>query len=349
MRGARGLAGDIRQKRMVSGAAEGNFRARSSLACTQPMRFIEASCIYRHSGHADSVYTLCGVGGSTFLSAGAEGVVARWDGASGNSLGAVLKTTGAIYSIGCAADKALLVVGQADGGLHFFDLKHHQLLRSVQAHVGGIYDFAFLADGGMVAAGGDGKVTMWGADCTLQRMAAISNQPLRTLALSPTGDQLAVAGKDGAIYLLDPATLVVQQTYPAHTGIIMTLAYSLDGRYLYSAGRDAYLNVWDRVERFSRAQQVVAHTGTIHHLLFSTDGAYLASASMDKTVKIWQPATLQLLRVLDSRRDGGHTNAVNRLCWLPTTPTDAGPLRHLVSCSDDRQVLHWGLRVLAEQ
>ncbi len=45
-------------------------------------------------------------------------------------------------------------------------------------------------------------------------------------------------------------------------------------------------------------------------------------------------AESKLLKVVDTIRNGGHINSVNRLLWLPGC---------LVSCSDDRTVMLWGV------
>ncbi|MBK8425147.1 MAG: hypothetical protein IPL27_03820 [Lewinellaceae bacterium] len=63
---------------------------------------------------------------------------------------------------------------------------------------------------------------------------------------------------------------------------------------------------------------------------FFTRRRFFATASRDKTLKIWDSATFTLLKVVDTIRDGGHINSVNRLLWLPEC---------LVSASDDRSAI----------
>ncbi len=59
-----------------------------------------------------------------------------------------------------------------------------------------------------------------------------------------------------------------------------------------------------------------------------------ATASRDKTLKVWETEGFQLLKVLEGRRDGGHSHSVNRLLWTNFN-------NWLVSCSDDRSIILW--------
>ncbi|MBK7939593.1 MAG: hypothetical protein IPJ82_22020 [Lewinellaceae bacterium] len=92
------------------------------------------------------------------------------------------------------------------------------------------------------------------------------------------------------------------------------------------------MRVWDLENNFRLVSEQPAHLFTLNHIVFSPDGQFFATASRDKTIKIWDAATFQLLKVVDTIRNGGHINSVNRLLWLPGC---------LVSCSDDRTVMLW--------
>jgi WD40 repeat protein len=79
---------------------------------------------------------------------------------------------------------------------------------------------------------------------------------------------------------------------------------------------------------------VPAHIQAINSLVLSPCARYVATGSMDKTIKIWDSATLQLLKVIDYPRYGGHKHSINTLIW--STYKDL-----LVSGSDDKQISVW--------
>ena len=76
---------------------------------------------------------------------------------------------------------------------------------------------------------------------------------------------------------------------------------------------------------------------TINHLQFSPNGQLLATASRDRTVKIWDAASLELFKVIDTLRFGGHLRSVNRLRWVSDL--------ELVSVSDDRTAAVWKIEL----
>ena len=293
------------------------------------------------TGHADVVYTVAGLGPDHFVTAGGEGVVARWaPGAPDTALGLV-RTPAPIYSLLHLPWRQALAIGQNDGGLRLLPLTtgaEAEALRSAQVHTAGVFDLAAVpALDLLVAAGGDGQLSLWqGQPLACVLTARVSTQPLRALALSPDGATLAVGGSDGHIRLYTTRSLEPLAQWPAHASTVFCLSFTPDGLGLLSGGRDAHLKVW-RLADQALAHDVVAHLFAIHHLAWAPGGHWLATGSIDKTLKLWLPPTAQapprLLKVVDLLRHGGHRSSVNRLHWL-----DA---QRVISVSDDRQVLQW--------
>lgn len=71
-----------------------------------------------------------------------------------------------------------------------------------------------------------------------------------------------------------------------HKKQIYSLAFSMEGRFLASAGADCKILLWDLAHGHLLAE-LSGHTGTIHALSFSRDGNILSSGSLDCTVKLW--------------------------------------------------------------
>ena len=96
------------------------------------------------------------------------------------------------------------------------------------------------------------------------------------------------------------------------------LALAVQGDLLASAGADRTIRVW---RGRALVRTITNHWDAVHALAFSPDGKYLASGSADRTVRIWQPEIGRLVRIV---RD--HEGTILDLAWTA---------EHLVSASSD--------------
>lgn len=286
------------------------------------------------TGHRAAIYALApGHDSRHILSAGGDGWVVEWNLDDPETGKVVANAETQVFSLCSFPEKKLVVAGNMNGGVHWIDLAHPDRTRNIQHHQKGVYDIQALGNW-LFTAGGEGILTRW----SLQEGRAkdsfhLSNKALRTIAVSETRNEMAVGASDGAIYLLEADTLALKIKLPgAHGHSVFTLAYSPNRRYLLSGGRDAMLRVWDLENDLALVSEQPAHWYTINHLVFAPDGRHFATASRDKTIKIWDAESFQLMKVLDTIRDGGHINSANRLLWLPGC---------LVSGSDDRSLIIW--------
>jgi WD40 repeat protein len=95
-----------------------------------------------------------------------------------------------------------------------------------------------------------------------------------------------------------------------HEKPVLAVAYSLDGKYLASGGRDRTVKVWDAFNG-RPILTFTAHIGAVTGLAFGPQGR-LATASRDGTVKVWRvnaPRKTLILR--------GHAGAVNCVAFSP--------------------------------
>ncbi len=80
-----------------------------------------------------------------------------------------------------------------------------------------------------------------------------------------------------------------------HSGAVIAIACSPDGRFIASGGADDDIEIWD-AKTFRHLQELVdgdslfAHSDDVHVLQFTADSKTLVSGSQDKTVKVWELA-----------------------------------------------------------
>lgn len=292
--------------------------------------------LHTFSGHRDCLYTLAPAGAAgSFFSAGADGLVVQWQLEQPDQGLLLAKAEASIYAMAYEQEREWLFFGQNFDGIRLVEISSKRSLGSVQMTKSNI--FALEAWGGKLFAGtGSGHLVVLEQEpLRVVKELPLSDKSIRALALHSGWQEMAVAGSDGLIRILDLKTLAVKQVIEAHQNSVFTVQYSADGRYLLSGSRDAHLKAWSVADRYDLAESVVAHMYTINHLSYSPGGKLFASCSMDKSVKLWDATTFKLLKVIDKARHAGHGTSVNRLLWLNE--------HTLASASDDRTISIWNI------
>lgn len=110
-----------------------------------------------------------------------------------------------------------------------------------------------------------------------------------------------------------PDALVGQQrqVLEGHSGAVMAVGFSPDGRRLATGGTDRRVVVWN-VETGETLQVLVTpHRRAITSVAFSPDGSSLATTGYDQTIQFWNLATQE------PRELGTHAKPVRRLVFSP--------------------------------
>lgn len=108
--------------------------------------------------------------------------------------------------------------------------------------------------------------------------------PIRWVAFSPDGKQLATACFDEKIRLFDVTTGAVRLLL-GHSRSIVGLDWSPDGRSLISGGWDNTVRIWDVAAGTARA--VIPHRKNVLAVCWSPDGRSVATGCSDRVVQVW--------------------------------------------------------------
>ncbi len=288
------------------------------------------------TGHNAAIFSIVeGMDEHQILSGAGDGWVALWnlDDPETGRLAANVGTQ--IFSLCFLKKENRLVVGNMNGGVHWVDLERPEATKNIAHHQKGTYDVRYIGDS-VFTVGGDGKITRWSVEeSRSMETFHLSNQALRSLDFCEKRKEIAVGSSDGAIYFLNADTLDLRFVLRnAHQNSVFCVQYSPIGSYLLSGGRDAHLNAWDLDNHYMKISSQPAHWFTINAIAFHPEGHLFATGSRDKTIKIWDARNLELVKVLEGPRDGGHFNSVNKVFWSKHQNT-------LISASDDRTLILW--------
>lgn len=139
------------------------------------------------------------------------------------------------------------------------------------------------------------NIYVWGTENkkVIYKMREQKEFASQVIVVSPKSNIIAACNYAGEnwINLWDLNTGQSIITLKGHKEMIMGLAFSPDGSYLASCGRDSKVKIWN-VETGKLIFTLNDHTDDVNSVCFSPDGKYLASASSDETVKIWDAVNL---------------------------------------------------------
>jgi len=288
-----------------------------------------------YRGHRSSVYALTpGAEPHSFFSAGGDGLVVRWNMLQPDEGELIAQLPHSVYALTYWPEKQFLIAGHNTEGIHVLDAVLRREVSSLKLGPSSIFDIRVI-DGQAWIAGGDGCVTVvdLNAMAVVQQLV-LADKSARSIAIHPSGDVVAVGYSDQCIRVFDRRSFALLAKWTGHTNSVFTLAYTRDGHFLLSAGRDAHLKAWDANDGYRLCNDVVAHLFAVNSLDFSPDGKHFVTCSLDKTIKVWRTADLKLLKVIDKARHAGHGTSVNRVLW--TTYKD-----QVLSASDDRTISCW--------
>ena len=229
---------------------------------------------------------------ATFAMAAFREQARVYESASGQARGQPITHENGANQALFSPDGSLLVTAGFDYRLRIQGSANHRLAAPAIRHSCLIESVAFSLDGRFLAVGDiEGVVQLWDLN-TEVRPLLLKNEPLRRAVLSPVENLAVVAGRVGALHVLDLAT---REEVGAPMPVPPTLGerrFDRSGRWLAVGCRQAGARIFDFATRQLRHEirDLSDPSADMNHVVFSPDGTAVVTATPTGVAQRWSVA-----------------------------------------------------------
>jgi WD40 repeat protein/transcriptional regulator with XRE-family HTH domain len=262
-------------------------------------------------GHEGDVWSIeFSSDGQQLASGGTDRTVRIWDIATGESL--VLEGhTLAIEGLAFKPDGNWLATASDDQTMKIWDTETGELLRDVTGFPDVADSVAFSSDGTRLAAAGTGAyIRIWDATTIDGDEILRIEENVSGVTFSPEGTKIAAASGSN-VKIWDASTGQELDTLIGHTGWVIDVVFSPDGKQLATTSFDGTTKVWS----ITPGQESITISGRgigFAHVAFRPDATQFATDGVDGSATIWDAATGEAKQTFI-----GHTDRVVGIAFSP--------------------------------
>ncbi|MEO8611246.1 MAG: hypothetical protein ABI690_25340 [Chloroflexota bacterium] len=194
------------------------------------------------------------------------------------------------------ADKTEIFTVDADGEIRIYNADSGGAKSNLNSQITFNSQFAYDADAGWLALGGsDGNIQIWDPSARQSLVTfAAGNSPVKALAFSDDGQQLAVSLEGNVTQVWDWHNKQSLAKIPESAS---RLAFSPDGTQL-AVGDETKIDLWDSQAGKQIFSLATGPGGVTDVLKYSPDGKFLINGGGIPSMTVWDTKTGQLVNTL---------------------------------------------------
>jgi WD40 repeat protein len=247
--------------------------------------------LQKFEGHTDWVNGAIHLpGGQRIMTCSWDGSLRVWNVKSGKQIGEDWRDGHSqVWSIALSPDGKKMVSGSLDGAVRLWDIDTCKVVKKWTGHTKAVWSVCWSRDGRRVLSGSfDGTARQWGVGS----LASIEtgHEQMWAVVYSPDTTLIATGGSDARaehpIKIWDAKTGDLVATLKGHTGWVLCLAWTKDGKTLISGSYDSSIRTWNTTN-WKQTAVLLEHTSGVNAIAISPNDRILASVSGDRTARLW--------------------------------------------------------------
>ncbi|MEM9770895.1 MAG: hypothetical protein AAF889_04720 [Cyanobacteria bacterium P01_D01_bin.73] len=285
-------------------------------------------------GHSGSIIDVdISPDGSSIVTASSDKTAIIWD-VSGEKRRTLEGHDRTVSSAKFSPDGKFVVTASANKAMIWSLSNPDKKPTILSGHAKNVVSARFSPDNKTIAtASSDGTAILWDRSGKPLEILRHQGIPVKDIQFSPDGTSIVTVLSKGEMVIWSDVgssntkdSIPPRDVIPAHNGIISSVTFSQDGKYIVTTSLDETAKLWNSSGQL--LQTLEGHKGWVWSASFHPKDGVIATTSSDGTIKIWDRKGNELETLV------GHSSWVRGVEFSPNG-------LQMITVSDDQTAMIW--------